>query len=95
MINRAIALKRLGRVDDMMKDIAYLELNGDTAEPNIQAGVAALKGDRKTMFLALKDCLHSTVSPEHLKLFPVFEDYQEDSEFLELIKSSSEQLPLY
>ena len=46
-INRAIALKRLGRTEEMMADLDFLDQNGDTAAENIRAGVAALKGDRK------------------------------------------------
>ena len=89
-INRAIALKRLGHTDAMKADLDFLEQNGDTEEANIRAGVAALRGDREEMFASLKESLHKTIDPEHLTQFPVFEDYRDDPEFLELIKSVSD-----
>ena len=84
-INRAIALKRLNRTDEMGDDLDFLEKNGDTENANIRAGVAALRRDKKEMFLALKDALNDTVSPEHLRVFPVFEDYQDDPDFIKFI----------
>ena len=83
-INRAIALKRLKRTDEMMEDLEFLEQNGDTAEANIRAGVAALKGDRKELFVALSASLGKTISIENLKTFPVFEDYRYDPDFIKL-----------
>ena len=84
-INRAIALKRLGRIDEMNADLDFLKQNGDTAEASIRAGVAALKGDRQEMFAALKESLHKTIFPAQLRTFPVFEDYKDDPEFLKLV----------
>ena len=50
-INRAIALKRLGRIDEMMADLDFLEDNGHTDETNIRVGVAALRGDKASCWL--------------------------------------------
>ena len=86
-INRAIALKRLGRADEMMADLDFLEQNRDTAEDNIRAGVAALRGDKQEMFDALHQSLHKTITPRQLTQFPVFEDYRDDPDFLEFIRS--------
>ena len=88
-INRAIALKRLGRRDEMMADLDFLEQNGDPREVNIRAGVAALRGDKEGMFAALNQALHKTITPQQLTQFPVFEDYRDDSDFLELIRSAN------
>ena len=90
-INRAIALKRLGRTEDMMNDLEFLEQNGDTASANIRAGVAALKGDREEMLVALGECLNETISAEDLEVFPVFEDYKDDPAFLEFVKSAKKR----
>ncbi len=57
-INRAIALKRLQRTDEMRSDLDYLEQNGYTEEPRIKAGVAALRKTRMTC------------SPHLMKPFP-------------------------
>ena len=89
-INRAIAFKRLGCIDEMMADLEFLEQSGHTSEANIRAGVAALRGDKKEMFTALHDALNKSIAPEHLKVFPVFEDYQEDPEFLKLASPEEE-----
>ena len=83
-INRAIALKRLDRRDEMMMDIRVLEESGVTVEPNIKAGVAALKGERDAMLDAIRTGLGHSLSPHSLRVFPVFEDYRSDPEFMEL-----------
>ena len=80
-INRAIALKRLGRIDQMMIDVRFLEESGVTVESNFKAGVAALKGDKDAMLQAIRDGLGDSLSPNSLRVFPVFEDYREDPEF--------------
>ena len=89
-VNRAIALKRLGRVDEMMADLQFLEQNRDTKDSRIQAGVAALRGNSDEMFAALKESLHESIFPEDLKVFPVFEDYRDDPAFLEFVRSVEE-----
>ena len=86
-INRAIALKRLERTDELKAELDFLDRNGDTVASNIKAGVAALRKDRKAMFDALKEC--KTISPGQLVVFPVFEDYHDDPEFLALVANLS------
>ena len=86
-INRAIALKRLGRTDEMMADLEFLEQNCGTAELNIKAGVAALRGDKVEMLNALDEALYKTLSPRDIRVFPVFEEYQGDPEFLRLARA--------
>ena len=86
-LNRAIALKRLGRRDEMMADITFLEESGVTVEDNVRAGVAALKGDRESMLEAIRDALGQSISPHSLRVFPVFEDYRDDPEFKGLSES--------
>lgn len=88
-INRAIALKRLGRMDEMGSDLDYLERRGDTANPRVKAGVAALRGDKKAMFEALNETMHKSLYPSQLKEFPVFEDYQDDPEFIAFLESTT------
>ena len=92
-INRAIALKRLGRTEEMMNDLEFLEHNGDTADASMRAGVAALKGDREDMLTALGECLNETISPEDLEVFPVFEDYQDDPVFVDFVRSAKQEWP--
>ena len=91
-INRAIALKRLGHTEDMEADLDFLEGSRATSRPNIKAGVAALRGDREGMFTALKDCMHKLITPHELLTFPVFEDYQDDPEFIDFVDSSNEDV---
>ena len=88
-INRAIALKRLRRTDEMEADLDFLEQNGDTSESNIRAGVAALRQDKEEMIEALGDAMFETLVPENLKVFPVFEDYREDPDFIKVIEAAT------
>jgi len=90
IINRAIALKRLGRFEEMEADLDYLETNGLNEEDNIKAGVAALRKDKQGMFESIRKCLFQTITPPELLTFPVFEDYQEDAEFQRFLASVSD-----
>ena len=74
----------------MVTDLDFLEQNGDTAEANIRAGVAALRNEKEEMLLALKESLHKSISPQHLMIFPVFEDFRDDPDFLKLARSDEE-----
>ena len=87
LINRAIALKRLGRRDEMTSDLDFLEENGDTDEPRFRAGVAALRGDKEAMLAALNEAVPRTISPDQLRVFPVFEDYRDDPDFINILRS--------
>ena len=89
-INRAIALKRLERTEELKEDLNFLEQNGDTARANIRAGVAALRRNKKEMLAALKKSLKDTISSKDLRVFPVFEDFRDDPDFRELVRSASE-----
>ena len=86
-VNRAIAMKRLRRVADMNEELDFLEQNGYTGIPFAGAGIAALRQDRHAMFAALDEAFPSTITVEHLKEFPVFEDYRDDPDFIKLITS--------
>ena len=87
-INRAIALKRLGQTNEMNVDLEFLEANDDTADAALRAGVAALRKEKREMLLALREALDVSLSPKLVMVFPVFEDYRDDSEFLEVVRSS-------
>ena len=89
-INRAIALKRLGNTEAMNEDLDILERDRYATRANIKAGVSALRGDKGAMFAALRQCMHSSITPKQLLMFPVFEDYQDDPEFLDFVASSLE-----
>ena len=96
MINRAIALKRLGRnedfksqllrLDDLIQDKKRIQI-GRSA---IEAGIAALKNDKTLLLENLRKAIrggHITI--EDTKLYPVFEDYRDDPEFKEVIREST------
>lgn len=89
-INRAIALKKLGKIDEMNADLDYLEQKEGPRYANLRAGIAALRGNKEEMLALLKDSLHKTITPEHLMEFPVFEDYRNDPNFVELVKAPGE-----
>ena len=84
-INRAIALKRLDRLEEMEKDLEQVEKSRVADVAIIGAGVAALRRERERMLVNLKVSLHETASSKKLKDFPVFEDFREDEEFLSLL----------
>ena len=86
-VNRAIALKRLGRRDEMTSELLRLEESGVTVDPRLNAAVAALKGDKERMLTALKAAINVTLSPNEIAVFPVFEDYRDDPQFVDLIGS--------
>ena len=86
IINRAIALKRLGRNDEMMADLDLLEEEGYTRSTRIRAGVAALRKDKEVMLAALKESVPHSISRKELTVYPVFEDYQDDAEFIQFIE---------
>ena len=94
-INRAIAYKRLGKTGKMNNDLDAIDARLGTVEkrravelylPGIAAGVAALRKDKETMLKMLDMALdkrHLTI--ENIKLYPVFEDYRNDTDFKSLI----------
>ena len=85
-INRAIALKRLDRIEEMERDLETLGQDGSTADINLRAGVAALRGNKEEMFIAIEQALGKSLSSHQLVEFPVFEDYRDDPEFRRLIE---------
>ena len=79
-INRAIAYKRLKKISEMEKDLKAIE----EREPveSLRAGIAALRKDKEEMLKMLSIAVNKgTLSTEHVKMFPVFEDYQNDEDF--------------
>ncbi len=88
-INRAIALKRLGRLDDMVGVLNDLTRNERQLPPEARAGVAALLGNKEDMFSALRTSINRTISVKELLEFPVFEDYRQDEEFQAFIQENS------
>ena len=84
-INRAIAMKRLGRTTEMEEDLIKLEQSGEPALPALAAGVAALRGDKEAMLSAIGKDGHRSLGPKQLREFPVFEDYRDDPDFRKLL----------
>ena len=54
-INRAIALKRMGRKEEMFEDTNFLESRIGTLHPNIRVGVFALKNEKEKMLAELRE----------------------------------------
>lgn len=89
-INRAIALKRLGRAEEMMADLHLLEQNEGKTRIDIKAGITALKGDKTKLLALLHEHPKRLFTPRELGTLPVFEDYVDDPEFLKFIESMDE-----
>jgi len=79
-INRAIVYKRMKKISEMERDLKAIE----EREPgeSFRAGIAALRKDKKEMLKMLSIAVNKgLLSTEHIKIFPVFEDYQNDEDF--------------
>lgn len=84
-INRAIAYKRLGKMTEMEKDL--VEIEEREPDESLKAGIAALRKDKKKMLSMLSAVVDKgLLSTEHIKMFPVFEDYRDDQDFKKFIK---------
>lgn len=83
-INRAIANKRLGHKKEMDEDLKELE-EKEIGE-SVRAGVAALRGNKEELLRLLDISIDKKlISIDNLKIFPVFEDYQQDEDFKKYI----------
>ena len=87
-INRAIALKRFGRKEEMLTELDLLESGEYRLNSNFRAGIAALRGEKDKMFLFLEEVINNTLSSRQMIEFPVFEDYQDDPEFLRFLDAN-------
>ena len=94
-VNKAIALKRLGRDEEKEEELCYLEsqikdglLQYNTRPLSLLAGIEALKGNREKLLDHLEQALKSSeVSPRDVRRFPVFEDFRDDVAFKSLVVS--------
>lgn len=83
-INRAIALKRLGRHEAMEKELSNLE--GRRIKEDIRAGIAALRRDKNEMLFLLEKALDKgLITPDQVEMFVVFEDYWGDNDLVNLL----------
>lgn len=83
-INRAIALKRLGKKKELNKELRNIEVGkyGD----HIRAGIAALRKQKKVMLAALRKALEKKLlTPSDVEMFVVFEDYWDDPDLQALV----------
>jgi len=85
-INRAIALKRLGRFEEMENELSILEKQRPAED--IQAGIAALRQEKGKLISLLEAALDKELlRVDDVRMFVVFEDYWEDKDLLKLLKS--------
>jgi len=85
-INRAIALKHLGRFEEMEKELSTIEKQ--QPKEDVQAGIAALRQEKGEMISLLQVALDkSLLAVDDVRTFVVFEDYWEDSDLLKLLEN--------
>lgn len=85
-INRAISLKRLGRIPEMQEELTAIERYSPSLY--IQVGIAALRRNKPLMLAQLEKLLSEReITVDDIETFPVFEDYRQDPDLLKLIKS--------
>jgi tetratricopeptide (TPR) repeat protein len=90
-INRAIAYKRLGKTRQLKKDLEILA-EGETS-PRILAAISALKRDKKNLIKYVNEALEQgSFSPDNLEIFPAFEDFAEDPDFLNILRKKRREL---
>ena len=84
-------MKRLERTGEMMADLDFSGAErGYFRRVLSEAGVAALTGDktRDVRRVATRLCIETISVIEHLSVFPVFEDYRDDPDFLKFISEA-------
>lgn len=97
LINKAIAFKRLGRMDEMKDTLNRLELllreeRVDWAV-SLRAGIAALRGIPQEMMHFLREALNMRqITIDQAREFPVFEDYRADEGFQALLSDYESDL---
>jgi len=83
-INRAIALKRLGRTEEMEAELKIIE--NEAPSDFIRTGIAALRNEKGPMLSLLETALKERLlSPDDVEMFVVFGDYWEDEDLLKLL----------
>ena len=94
-INKAIALKRLGRHEEKETEVLFLEgqlrdglLQYNTNPISLLAGVEALRDNRERLLDRLGEAIkRKELSPRDARRFPVFEDFRNDKAFKSLVDS--------
>ncbi len=82
-INRAISLKRLGRLKEMKNDLKILD--DEVTLSSYLAGVAALRNQKgKLLQLLEKALVDHAISVDDIEVFPVFEEYHGDKDLMDL-----------
>lgn len=82
-INRAISLRRLGRLGEMKNDLKILE--DEVTSINFLAGIAALRNQKDELLRLLEKALEDrAISVDDIEVFPVFEEYHEDRDLMDL-----------
>ena len=95
-INKAIALKRLGKKREMEDEIRRLEASGIMRKPFfsvvLAAGMSALRNNKADMLKHIKRALlQRQITPINVRTYPVFEDYKEDKELEEILREAEKQ----
>jgi len=84
-INRAVALKRLGSIKEMEKELSILE--NEEYREDVSAGIAALRKKKEKMLSLIETALDkSLLTIDAVEMFLVFEDYWEDKDLLKLLE---------
>ena len=88
-INRAIGLKRLGKLDLMKEDLTRLDQANlvEQGKWDVAAGVAALKNEKDLLISHLRLALaHGLLSATQVRTYPVFEDVVDDPDVAEVLR---------
>ena len=93
MVNKAIAQRRLGQRPQMLVTLDLMQAFGYANDRPFGIAIAALRGEKDAMISALKERPNEFFTARALRVFPLFEEFRDDPDFIDLIKSLEDEPP--
>lgn len=91
-INHAIALKAMGKNDDM--EIILKRIDWSASSMNFQVALRALRGERESFYVWLTRAVKSgEIDRNSLEQWPLFKEFREEKEFQEICQGCPHSLP--
>ena len=93
MVNQAIAQRRLSQRPQMLVTLDLMEAFGYANDRIFGIAIAALRGEKDVMINALQERPNQVFTARELRVFPLFEEFREDPDFIDLVKSLEDEPP--
>ena len=94
MVNQAIAQRRLSNRAQMLVTVDLMEAFGYASDRVFGIAIAALRGEKDAMIDALKERPNQIFTARELRVFPLFEEFRDDPDFINLVKSLEDEPPV-